>query len=64
MEPMETDAAAKMFEATSSFGIVATFWLSLFIVSCLNTILLQVFRLKVRQLQGNQRIFPRGQGVT
>jgi len=64
MEPVETDAAAKMFEATSSFGIVPTFWLLLFIVSCLNTILLQVFRLRVRQLQGNQTIFPRGQGVT
>ena len=47
MEPMEIDAAAEMFEATSSFGIVPTFWLLLFIVSCLNTILLQVFRLKV-----------------
>ena len=37
MEPVEIDAAAKMFEATSSFGIVPTFWFSLFIVSCLNT---------------------------
>ena len=64
MEPVETDAATKMFEATSSFGIVPTSRLLLFIVSCLNTILLQVFRLKVRQVQGNQTIFPRGQGVT
>ena len=39
MEPVETDAAAKMFEATSSFGIVPTFWLLLFIVSYLYTIL-------------------------
>ena len=64
MEPVETDAAAKMFEATSSFDIVPTSRLLLFIVSCLNTILLQVFRLKACQLQGNQKVFPRGRGVT
>ena len=33
MEPMETDAATEMFEATSSFGIVLTFWLLLYVVS-------------------------------
>jgi len=64
MDPVETNAAAKMFEATSSFGIVLTSWLLLPVVSCLNTVLLQVFCLRVHQLQGNQTIFPRGQGVT
>ena len=47
MEPMETDAAAEMFEATSSYGTVLTSWLLLHVVSCLNTVLLQVFGLKV-----------------
>jgi len=64
MDPVETDAAADMFEATSSFGIVLTSWLLLLVVSCLNTILSQVFCLRVHQLQGDQTIFPRGQGVT
>ena len=63
MEPMETDAATEMFEATSSFGIVLTFWLLLPVVSCLNTILLQLFRLKVRQLLGNRLIFLGSPGV-
>ena len=47
MEPMETDAAAEMFEVTSSYGTVLTSWLLLHVVSCLNTVLLQVFGLKV-----------------
>ena len=47
MEPMEIDAAAEMFEATSSFGIVLTSWLLLHVASCLNIVLLQVFGLKV-----------------
>ena len=64
MEPMETDAADETFEATSSFGIVPTSWLLLHVVSCLTTVLLQVFCLRVHQLQGDQTIFPRGQGVT
>ena len=33
MEPLETDVADKMFEATSSFGIVLTSWLLLHVVS-------------------------------
>jgi len=64
IEPIESDAAAKTFEATSPFGIVPTSWLLLPVVSCLNTVLLQVFSLRVHQLQGNQTIFPRDQGVT
>ena len=64
MEPIESDAAAKTLEATSSFGIVPTSWLLLHVVSCLTTVLLQVFCLRVHQLQGDQTIFPRGQGVT
>jgi len=33
MEPIETDAAVEMFEATSSFGIVPTSWIPLHVVS-------------------------------
>ena len=50
MEPLETDAADEMFEATSSFGIVPTSWLLLHVVSRLTTVMLQVFDLKVHQL--------------
>jgi len=64
MEPMETDAADEMFEVTSSFGIVLASWLLLHVVSYLTTVLLQVFGLKVHQLQGIQTIYPKGQGMT
>ena len=33
MEPIETDAADEMFEATSALGMTTTSWLVLFIVS-------------------------------
>jgi len=64
VELVETDVVAKTIEATSSFDIALAFWLLLFVVSCLNTILLQVFRPWVRQLPGSRPIFPRGPGVT
>jgi len=54
MEPLETGAADEMFEATSSFGIVVPSWLLLYIVSRLTTVLLQVFGLKMHQLQGSR----------
>ena len=50
IEPLETDAADEMFEATSSFGIVLTSWLLLHVASRLTVVLLQVFGLKVHQL--------------
>ena len=50
MEPLETDVADEMFEATSSFGIVLTSWLLLHVVSRLTAVLLQVFGLKMHQL--------------
>ena len=49
MEPLETDAADEMFEATSSFGIVLT-WLLLHVASRLTVVLLQVFGFEVHQL--------------
>jgi len=64
MEPAETHIAAKTIEAMSSFGNALTFWLLLFVVTSLNIVLLQVFRLWVRQLQGSRPIFPRDPGVT
>jgi len=64
MEPMETDAADEIFEATSSFGIVPSSWLPLHVVSCLITVLSQVAGLKVYQLQGNRLIFLGSPGVT
>jgi len=54
MEPLETGAADEMFEATSSFGIVVPSWLLLYVVSRLTTVLLQVFGLKMHQLQGSR----------
>jgi len=63
MEPLETDAADEMFEATSSFGIVPTSWLLLYVVSRLTTVLLQVFGLKVYQLRKSQKISPKDQEV-
>jgi len=54
MEPLETGAADEMFEATSSFGIVVTSWLLLHVVSRLTAVLLQVFGLKMHQLQGSR----------
>ena len=50
MEPLETDVADEMFEATSSFGIVLTSWLLLHVVFRLIAVLLQVFGLKMHQL--------------
>ena len=38
MEPMETDAAAEMFEAASSYGTFLTYWHLLHVVSCLNSL--------------------------
>ena len=63
MEPLETGAADEMFEATSSFGIVLTSWLLLHVVSQLTAVLLQVFGLKMHQLE-SQKISMKGQGVT
>jgi len=56
IEPIDIDAAGEMFEATSTFGIVTTSWLLLPVVSRLNTVLLQVFGLKMHQLRGSQVI--------
>ena len=64
MEPLKTDVADEMFEVTSSFGIVLTSWLLLHVVSRLTVVLLQVFGLKMHQLQESQKISPKGQGVT
>jgi len=64
MERMETDAADEMFETISCFGIVSTSWLLLHVVSRLTTVLLQVFGLKMHQLQESQKISPKGHGVT
>jgi len=63
MEPLETDVADEMFEATSSFGIVPTSWLLLHVVSRLTTVLLQVFGLKVYWLRKSHKISPKDQGV-
>ena len=54
MELLETDVAGETLEVTSSYGIVVTSWFLLHAMFRLTVVLLQVFGLKMHQLQGSR----------